>query len=372
MSAEAGLLRTPLHAAHARLGARMVPFAGWEMPVQYAGIIAEHQAVRGAAGLFDISHMGRLYIHGPEALPFLQRLTSNDVAALGEHGAQYSLLCRPDGTTLDDILVYRLPEHYLVVVNASNRERDLAYLREHLPRQGVAIDDATPRTAMLALQGPRALAIAQVLTQEDLGALRRYHSRAGDMANVDAFVARTGYTGEDGVEVIVAAEQAERVWNALLAIGRPRGLVPAGLGARDTLRTEAGLPLYGHELDDATNPLEAGLAHFVAPDKQPDALAGAALRRLAAEGPARTLAGLRLESRAPARKGAPVYADGRRVGTVTSGTFAPTLQQSIAMAYLEPALAAPGQRLEVEIRERRHPAVSVALPFYRRPRRKPR
>lgn len=370
MSDAAPLLRTPLYQAHVRLHARMVPFAGWEMPVQYGGILAEHAAVRNAAGLFDISHMGRVYIHGPEAPAFLQEVTVNDVAALDEHQAQYSLLCRPDGTTIDDILVYRLPEHFLVVVNAGNRERDLAFLREHL-RHGVSLADDTEDTAMLAIQGPQAITVVQSLTQEDLGTLRRYHVRLGDVANDDALIARTGYTGEDGLEVIVAANRAEEVWSALLAAGRGHGLQPAGLGARDTLRTEAGLPLYGHELTDDTNPIEAGLGGFVALDK-PNFLAGPALRRIAAAPLSRRLTGLRLESRGRAWPGSHVFADGRQVGVVTSGAFAPTLQQSIALAYLEPAVADPGHIVEVEVRTQRYVATTVALPFYRRPRRRSR
>lgn len=370
MTDDAPLLRTPLHAAHLRLRARMMPFAGWDMPVQYAGILAEHAAVRSAAGMFDISHMGRVFVHGTAALDFLQNVTVNDIAALDEHQAQYSLLCRPDGTTLDDILVYRLPEHFLVVVNASNRERDLDFLRAHLP-SGVTVTDDTQNTAMLAIQGPHALGIVQTLTQEDLGTLRRYHIRLGDVANIDAMLARTGYTGEDGLELIVAADRAEEVWNAVLDAGQHHGLQPAGLGARDTLRTEAGLPLYGHELTDDTNPLEAGLDHFVALAKPPS-LAGDALRRIAAAPLPRRLTGLQLESRIPARASSLLFADGRQVGRVTSGTFAPTLQKSIAIAYVEPSVAEPGRSVEVEIRGRRYAATIVKLPFYRRARRRSR
>ncbi len=370
MSHGATLLRSPLHHEHLRLGARMVPFGGWEMPVQYAGILAEHAAVRTAAGLFDISHMGRVYVAGVEDKRFLQRITTNDVEALAEDQAQYSLLCRADGTTIDDVLVYRLPERFLVVVNAANRERDLAFFRRHLLPE-LTVDDVTARTAMLSIQGPRAIAIVQQLSQEPLQQLRRYHCTAGDLANIDAFFARTGYTGEDGLEIIVAASHARRVWEVLLEAGRPHGLQPCGLGARDTLRLEAGLPLYGHELTDETNPLEAGLDGFVYLDKA-DSIAGPALRQLAALGEQRRLVGLQLESRVPARAGTPVFAGERRVGTVTSGAFAPTLQRSVAMAYVQSDAATPGGQVEVMVRDRRHAATVVTLPFYRRPRRKKR
>ena len=362
------LRRTALYPEHLRLGARMVDFAGWEMPVQYQSILAEHASVRTAAGLFDISHMGRVYVDGVGALDFLQEMTTNDVAALAEFQAEYSLLCRADGTTVDDILVDKLPERYLVVVNAGNRERDLALLRGHLP-PGVQLTDATEQTVMLAMQGPKAIGIVERLSAEPLDGLRRYHCTHGVVAGVRVFLARTGYTGEDGLELIVDATAASRVWQALLEAGKGDDLRPCGLGARDTVRTEAGLPLYGHELTDETNPLEAGLGGFVDLDK-PDGLAMAALRRVAAAGPTRVLIGLQLDSRLPARTGAPVWQDGTQLGSVTSGTFAPTLQRSIAMAYVEAPPPAMGDRVAVEVRGQHHPATIVPLPFYRRPRRK--
>ena len=362
------LRRTALYPEHRRLGARMVDFAGWEMPVQYQSILAEHAAVRTAAGLFDISHMGRVYVDGAGAGDFLQRMTTNNVAALADFQAQYSLLCRADGTTVDDVLVYRLPERYLVVVNAGNRERDLALLREHLPK-GVHLDDVTEQTAMLAVQGPRAIGIVERLSAGPVDGLRRYHCAKGVVAGVPAFLARTGYTGEDGLELIVAEAAATHVWQALLDAGKDDGLRPCGLGARDTLRTEAGLPLYGHELTDDTNPLEAGLDAFVDLDK-PDGLATASLRRVATDGPRRQLIGLQLDSRVPARAGAPIWQSGNRLGAVTSGTFAPTLQRSIAMAYVTVPAPPEGERVAVEVRGQHHPATVVPLPFYRRPRRK--
>jgi aminomethyltransferase len=337
------------------------------MPVQYKGSLQEHVAVRTAVGLFDISHMGRIFVRGDDALQILEQTTTNWVATLREGEAHYNLLCRADGTTIDDILVYRLSEGFLLVLNASNRERDLAFLYGHsLP--GVLFDDATAQTVMLAVQGPRALEVIASIVPERFQFPRRHHFTRVHSSSIggDIFLSRTGYTGEDGVEIIVDSDRAEIVWQVLLDAVRDSGGEVCGLGARDTLRMEAGLPLYGHELDDTTTPLEAGLDRFIAFGKG-RFLAREALREEQVRGSQRRLWGLRLASRAVARQGFPVVCQGQPVGVVTSGAFAPTLRMSIAMAYLRPDLASDDE-VQVTIRGEGVAAVVSALPFYRRQR----
>lgn len=362
----AGLKRTPLHEVHVQLGARMAEFGGWDMPIQYpSGILAEHRAVRTAAGIFDVSHMGRLIVSGDGAEAFLQQSFTNDVASLRENQAQYSLLLDDDGGTLDDVLVYRLPGRFLVVVNASNRQSDLAWLLASLPG-GVELRDDTESTGMLAVQGPRALEIVQRLTDVPLRDIRYYHCTEGIVGGAPCTISRTGYTGEDGVELICPARQAVALWDELVQAGSEAGLRPAGLGARDTLRTEAGMALYGHELTRDRTPLEAGLHRYVSMDKG-DFRGRAALLRQGPT-PPQTLVGLMLEGRVPARAGTPLYAGDHRAGVVTSGTFSPTLERSIAMAYVDRERAAEGTALEAEVRGTRHPARVVGLPFYHRRR----
>ena len=365
-SSAAGLRRTPLYEEHRALGARMVPFAGWEMPLQYAGIVEEHRAVRQAAGLFDVSHMGEIEVAGPGARAALQRLVTNDVERLVPGRALYTVMCTPEGGIVDDLLVYQLGEQrYMLVVNAANTERDLAWVREHAGGPGVTVTDRTQETALLALQGPRAQAILSRVTDDiDLDALRPFHFVGG----WEGMISRTGYTGEDGFELFLSWDAAVTVWRGILAAGEPEGLVPAGLGARDTLRLEACLPLYGQELDLDTTPLEAGLEFVVKWDKGPF-LGRDALLRQRQQGLRKRLVGLRLVEPGVARTGYRVLDErGEPVGRVTSGTVAPTLGASVALAYVPPALARVGQRLAVEIRGRAVAAQVVETPFYRRRR----
>jgi aminomethyltransferase len=375
--ADAPLRRTPLYACHLEQGARMVPFAGWEMPVQYAGVIDEHRAVRGAAGLFDVSHMGEVGVRGAGAERFLQWLTPNDVAQLVPGRAHYSGLLTDRGTYVDDLLIYRLAaDDFMVVVNASNAERDLAWIREHAagqPASGASgaapgnpeIADESDRYALLALQGPRALAILEPLASPGVAALRYYGFLRGEVAGAPAIISRTGYTGEDGFELYLEPDAAPEVWRRLLAAGAPHGLVPAGLGARDTLRLEAAMALYGHELDERTTPFEAGLSWVVKLGKG-DFLGRAALQDQKERGVGRTLIGFAVQDRGIARQGHAVLSEGRVVGEVSSGTFSPTLGKALGMAFVPPALAAAGTPLEVDVRGRKLAAVVVELPFYRR------
>ena len=358
-------LETPLHAWHRAHGGRMVEFGGWSMPVQYTTIAAEHQAVRERAGLFDISHMGRLMIDGPAALDWLERVTTNHVARLRENQIQYSLIANGGGGLIDDVLVYRLTHAHALICNASNRERVVEHLFRHGPGADALMADRTSDTSMIALQGPEALAILQPLTDATLASLKYYHLTMGWLlGDVTAVISRTGYTGEDGFELILPSLQAEHVWEALLESGRACGVVPCGLGARDTLRFEAAMPLYGHELTETTNPYAAGVGWAVKLDKG-DFIGREALRAFKAH-PGQTRVGLRLEGKRIARQGSVVHHDGKPAGVVTSGTFSPTLGQSLALALVDPAIAALGTRLNLDVRGHDEPAEVVALPFYRR------
>jgi glycine cleavage system T protein (aminomethyltransferase) len=366
------MLRTPLHEKHEAAGGRLIEFAGWQMPVQYAGILEEHRAVRQRAGLFDLSHMGELWVEGPAAGAGLAAALVSDPPALAVGRAQYSLICVEDGGILDDLIVYRVgAERFLVVPNAANREAVAAALAERLASFAAHLDDASLRTALLAIQGPRAAAILRSLTDVDLESLRYYAMTEGTVAGVAAQVARTGYTGEDGFELFVDWAAAPGLWDALLAAGREEGLIPAGLGARDTLRLEAGMPLYGNELGLDTDPYQAGLGRVVKLAKEGDFVGRSALERIAAAGPTRQLVGLEVRGRGIARHGYPVFAadgDAAATGSITSGTLSPTLGRAIAMGYVAPAHASPGTMLAVGIREAHVPAEVVALPFYRRAR----
>ncbi|MEO8605441.1 MAG: glycine cleavage system aminomethyltransferase GcvT [bacterium] len=357
--------RTPLYAAHQARGARLVEFAGWEMPVQYGGIIQEHTAVRTRAGLFDVSHMGEVELRGPGALAACQMATANDVGRLADGRAQYSLLLEPAGGIVDDIIVHRLgAERVLICVNASNRDKDVAYLRQHA--RGAEVVDVSDETALLALQGPRATRILTRLTALPLATLPRFAFAEGVVAGRRALVAHTGYTGEDGWELYCASADAVALWDALLEAGEADELTPAGLGARDTLRLEAALPLYGHELGPDTTPFESRLAWVVRLDKG-DFVGRAALLEAKARGPRRCLVGIETTAAGIPRADYAVLRDGVRVGQVTSGTKSPTLGKGIALGYVEPTASGVGTALAVEVRGRAIDATVTRVPFYRTP-----
>ena len=367
--APAALRHTPLYASHLALKARMVPYAGYEMPVQYTSIIDEHRTVRSAVGLFDLSHMGEIHLSGPEALAFARYAVVSDPGLLEPGQAQYSMLCAPDGGIIDDVIVYRVDDGYLVVCNAANHDAVVAQLGS-LSAQGdfdVQVTDRSEETALIAPQGPRAAELLGRLTDLDLPSLGNYRSTQGRVAGTECLVARTGYTGEDGFELFCAARRAQRLWDALISTGQDLGLQACGLGSRDTLRLEAGMPLYGNELDRSVNPYEANLGRVVKLEKG-EFLGRAALSAVQQTGPQRRLVGLVMRDEAIARHGYPVLVDGAEAGSVTSGTLSPTLNERIAMAYLPAAEAAVGAAVEVLVRERPHPAEQVKLPFYRRPK----
>ncbi len=363
------LKRTPLHDLHRALGARLVPFAGYEMPVQYDSIIDEHRTVRSSVGLFDLSHMGEIEVRGEEAVAFLRHALVSDPGALDLGQAQYSMACAADGGIIDDLIVYRHTDHFLVVCNASNRSAVLEHLSSLLERGDfdVAITDRSDATALVAPQGPNAAALLAELTDVDLAAIGNYRSAEGDVAGVACLIARTGYTGEDGFELFCDAKHARQVWDALTTHGEPHGLRPCGLGARDTLRLEAGMPLYGNELSRETNPFEVNLGRVVKLDKG-DFVGRAALAAVQQAGPERKLIGLRMVENAIPRAGYPVMADGAVVGTVSSGTLSPTSGEKIAMALVPADMAGVGNPFAVVVRERPYQAEQVKLPFYRRPR----
>jgi len=358
---------TPLTSTHRALGARLIEFGGWLMPVQYRSIIEEHRAVRETVGLFDLSHMGELYVEGPDGGSALAAALVSDPPSLAIGRAHYSMICTPSGGIVDDLIVYRLGDaRFLVVANASNAAIVSDALAERLVTFKAVLDDRALATGLLAVQGPRAKDVLAPLTDVDLGALRYYAVAEGTVAGIPALVARTGYTGEDGFEVFVESGLTMELWEVLLAAVQAQDGLPIGLGARDTLRLEAGMPLYGNELDLETNPFEAGLGRAVKLDKEEDFVGRTALEKVARDGPARKLVGLVVDGRGIARHGYPVFNGERRTGVVTSGTQSPTLGVPIAMAYVAPADAEPGTVVDVEIRGTRVPARVVALPFYRR------
>lgn len=360
--------RTPLHAIHRTLDARLVEFAGWDMPIQYTGVIEEHLAVRQAAGLFDVSHMGEIVVRGARALEAVQRLTPNDAARLSVGQAQYSALTTPAGTPVDDVLVHRIADaEFLLCVNASNDDKDYAWIREHLIT-GAEAEHVSEQYAQMALQGPRAETILAPLTAAPLAALPSFGFVMDRVAGRVALIARTGYTGEDGFEIYCAPDDAPPIWEALMERGRPAGLLPVGLGARDTLRLEACLALYGNDIDETTTLYEAGLGFIVKLDKG-DFLGREALARQKREGVARRLIAFEMVGRGVARHGYPVAIDGETAGQVTSGTYAPSLRRNVGMAYLPAPAAAVGRTFDVIIRAKPVTARVAPKPLYkRRPR----
>ena len=368
MSADPTPRRTPLYEAHVQAGAKLVDFAGWEMPVQYKGLIDEHRAVRTSAGLFDCSHMGEFSISGPGALAFVQSFTPNDVAKLAHGRIHYSALLTAEGTFIDDLLVYRMgDEDFWLVVNASNIESDFAWIAS-LPRpETVTLRNLSDDYALLALQGPRSVEILQPLTATPLAPIKYYGFAHGEVAGLKALISRTGYTGEDGFELFVAPQDAMALWGALFAAGEAAGLVPAGLGARDTLRLEAGMALYGHEIDRATTPWDARLDWTVKLEKG-DFMGRAALVAARARGESRHLVGFEVESRGIARQGCAIMQAGQQIGVVTSGTWSPTFEKALGMAYVPVGMAAVGTPIEIDVRGKLLSARVTALPFYKRSR----
>ncbi len=355
------LKRTPLHEEHERAGARLVPFAGYEMPVQYEGVKAEHEAVRNRAGLFDVSHMGEVVFRGPDAEKAVQRLVTRDVGRLETGQAGYAAVCYESGGTVDDVLVYRNPDDFLVVVNASNRDKDVAHFGEHTGDLDVEVVDESDDWALLALQGPEAVGILSNFTDADLAGLKYYRYVVGEVDGLYAVISRTGYTGEDGFELYVRPDSAAPLWRRLVEAGA----TPAGLGARDTLRLEAGMCLYGNELDPETTPLEAGIGFAVHLNKEEGFVGQEALRRQREEGPRKKLVGFKVQGRGIARHDHPVAVGGETVGRVTSGTQSPTLGEAIGLALVSPGVE---DSFDVVIRDRPVEARAVPLPFYKRER----
>lgn len=361
------MLHTPLHDWHVAHGGKMVEFAGWSMPIYYTSITEEHQAVRQHVGLFDISHMARFQVIGGQSTEFLDHLMTANVPSMTSSEIRYSLVCRENGGILDDVLVYRFADYHLVVANASNRLKIWNWMEDHLGAWDVALKDLTESWAMIAIQGPRSLELLQPLVKANLQAMKYYTGMIAVVSGESGIISRTGYTGEDGFEVILPSDQAVRFWESLLQSGAHLQVRPCGLGCRDTLRLEAGMPLYGHEMDESVDPITARLgfgvylegANFVGKE---------AIAKRKAHGTLQARIGLRLEGKRIAREGAIVLQQGRQIGRITSGTYSPTLQQSIAMALVERESASVGTALEVDLRSQRIPAEVVKLPFYSRTR----
>lgn len=358
--------RTPLFDEHIKLGAKIVDFAGWEMPVQYTGVIAEHLAVRNAAGLFDVSHMGQIEFTGAGAGKLVQSLTTNDVSKMTDGRAQYSILCNERGTVIDDIIVYRFsPERYLVVVNASNVEKDFKWCKSH-ERSDAKVKNLSDDFALIAFQGPKAAEILKTMTDVALDQIANYYFKIGTVAGKkNVIVARTGYTGEDGFELFTSPQDAPAVWQALIERGKSAGVKPAGLGARDTLRLEMKYSLYGHEITEETNPIEAGLGWVVKLDTPDDFIGKNALVSFKKAGFTRKLAGFKMIDRGIPRQGYGIVADGKPIGIVTSGTMSPSLGIAIGIGFVPPQMADIGNKISIDIRGEARKAEIVETPFYK-------
>ncbi len=368
MSAPEGPLKqTPLNAVHRKLGAKMVPFGGWDMPVQYSGILEEHKAIRGAAGLFDVSHMGEIEFRGPAALEAVQRLTSNDASRLQVGQVQYSALTTEAGTFVDDLTVYKFADdHYMATVNASNIDKDFAWMRDHT-KSNVQVRNLSDETALIAVQGPKAIQILQKLTPRDLSTIKYYWFAPGKVLGQDAVLSRTGYTGEDGFEVYLKPQQAAALWNALLDAGNPFGLLPCGLGARDTLRLEAKMALYGNDIDDKHTVLEADLGWIVKLEKG-EFIGKAALGAQKTQGLKRKLVGFEMTGRGIGRSHYKILKGRKEIGEVTSGGPAPWLNKNIGLGYVTVEHSAIGSEFEILIRDNPVAARVVPTPFYKRQR----
>ena len=365
------LKKTPLNAAHRGLGGKMVDFGGWDMPVQYtAGVIEEHMATRTRAGLFDVSHMGEIWVEGPDAIKFVDRLTTNDVSKLSDCQAHYSALTNHNGGVVDDLLVYRFgPEKLLLVVNAGTTEKDWDWISSHhSEHEDVRIRNASGEYCQIAIQGPHAEAILQKLTETDLSEIKYYWFKTGEVDGVEAIISRTGYTGEDGFEVYAEAEKAEQLWKKMLDTGSDAGILPCGLAARNTLRLESAMSLYGHELGDDITPLEANLGWITKLNKESDFVGKTALAALKEKGLERKIVGFEMIEPGIARDGFDVYIDDEKVGTVTSGSPAPFLKKNIGLAFVPTGFANEGQELKIDIRGKKIRAKIVPTPFYKRPK----
>ncbi len=368
---ETNLKQTPLNATHRELGGRMVDFGGWDMPVQYpAGVIEEHMRCRTRSGLFDVSHMGEIWVHGPDAIAFVNRLTTNDVTKLVDGQAHYSALTRENGGVVDDLLVYRFGgEKLLLVVNAGTTEKDWEWISSHKKdSDNVSLKNASAEYCQIAIQGPEAVGILQQLTETDLSAIKYYHFEEGRVDGVDAIISRTGYTGEDGFEVYAAPEFAEQLWKKILSTakyGSPDGILPCGLAARNTLRLESAMSLYGHELGDDITPLEAGLG-WITKLQKGEFIGSAALAEQKETGLTRKIVGFEMTEPGIARDGFEVFVDGEKVGRVTSGSPAPFLKKNIGLAFLPPQFANAGQEIKIEVRGKLINAKVVPTPFYKR------
>ena len=363
------LKTTPFHDKHIAAGGRMVDFAGYDLPVMFKGIIPEHKRVRSTVGVFDVSHMGRIEVRGSGALDFINRVTTNDASTLAVNQVQYSVLCYPDGGIVDDLVVYRLEDHYLLVVNGANNEKDTAWLRQHLTADA-ELENVTDGMAQLAIQGPKAEPAMQKVCSTDLSAIDFYWSGATEVAGVQALISRTGYTGEDGFEVYFPAQQASAVWDAVFEAGREFDIEPIGLGARDTLRLEMKMALYGNDIDKTTNPIEAGLGWVVKLGKPAGFIGSDVLKRVHEEKPSRRLVCLEMLDNSIPRPHYHVLSEEREVGHVTSGTKSPSLDKGIALGYVNRALSKADTELTVDIRGKRAPCRVVKPPFYRHGSRK--
>jgi aminomethyltransferase len=360
------LKRTAFFDIHRKLHARMVEFAGYEMPLQYSSIIEEHKLVRQSVGIFDVSHMGEVEIWGKDALALLQLITINDVSRLSNGRAQYSAMCYEDGGIVDDLLIYSMGDHYMLVLNASNIAKDIEWMQRHMTGD-VYVKNKSDDISLLAIQGPKSLATLQKLTQADLSSIKYYHYVVASLAGVDMVISRTGYTGELGFEIYFPSDSStgERVWSAIMDAGKEFGIAPCGLGARDTLRLEMGFCLYGHDIDQTTNPLESGLGWITKFDKG-EFIGRSAILKAKQEGLKRKLVAFSIDGKAFPRSGYAIHSNGSEIGSVTSGTFSPILDKGIGMGYVKTEHAKVGNSINVHIRDRELPATVVSLPFIKK------